>query len=96
MSNNPSSKNVLPGPDQLIAQARQRRAEALANNLPPPRSAQAVPSKEPSQEQESLDRLVREQQRTNLLLAIQPLLLRPVRTIMGLFLLWIIIKAILG
>jgi hypothetical protein len=51
----------------------------------------ASPAGTPSPEQLALERLIREQQKANIWLALQPLLRRPFQTIMGLFVLYIII-----
>ncbi|WP_315729813.1 hypothetical protein [Bradyrhizobium sp. SZCCHNRI2010] len=49
------------------------------------------PPPAPSPEQLALERLIREQQKANVWLALQPVLQHPFRTIMGLIMLYIIV-----
>ncbi len=62
--------------------------------LPPPRPAPvSLPPQapQPSPEQLALERLVREQEKTNFWLMMQPVLMHPFKAVMGIFILYIII-----
>jgi hypothetical protein len=63
----------------------------LATSASAPDSYPPAPLVHPTPEQLALERLIREQQKTNLWMALQPIIQRPFQTLMGVFILYIII-----
>ncbi|MGJ4953039.1 hypothetical protein [Bradyrhizobium sp. HKCCYLS20291] len=61
--------------------------------LPPNPAPVSLPPKvpQPNPEQLALERLVREQEKTNFWLMMQPVLMHPFKAVMGIFILYIII-----